>query len=311
MKNILLLIGILLTVSCNFLNGENEKVIYLCEESDNFRDLILESAVKRELNCAMEGIEREIIAEEEFSMIIKNRFGTEGKAFIYGVEDPRMIIFQAALTLNNVLRSAEKRHSWTEFTRTTNSRTKKSDILCPLVHKSNQKFLDEFWSNKKLIGNPIFDYLKANKNRLMKKALLAQILTLEPQIKKWKDSDWVEFTQEVALILAPMIEKLLPGDKLEALTFLLTCLEDFELKSNCDAEEESLFFMRTLHLDLRNHFIIKNLEEIYSLSNKEKRTTVCILDHSRIDGVRAGLEKKGFRVLGRKEFLREKRKSEL
>lgn len=294
------------------------KTIYLCGEThyedgkdSQFQMDILKLAAENKLVYAMEGLERELQVENEFSMQISAHFQTNKKPCIYGVEDPLFIIFKEALTLHSDFKSLKKRGTQIDAFSQNVYDTKKNDILCPLVHKSNQKFLGKFWANKQLIGNPIFDYLKKHKAALIKKTFQAQTATFKPQIEQWTDNNWIDFNREIVLILEPQVAKQIPTEKLETLEFLVTCVEDFELETDCDARAASQYFLKKLHLNLRNDFIIKNLEDIYSITKSQKKPVVCILGSAHIEGVKKGLEEKRFTVLGKKEFLKTLMKGDL
>lgn len=47
----------------------------------------------------------------------------------------------------------------------------------------------------------------------------------------------------------------------------------FELEDSCDALAKSEFFIDRLHLDLRDDFIVNNLEEIYSIAKKKRKSS--------------------------------------
>jgi len=318
MKKILLIIGVCLVTSFRLFGvevDENTKTIYLCgenhynsDEDSRFQMFIMQLASQKLLVYAKEGLEREVQAEKEFSRIVKAHFNTAGNPLIFGVEDPLFIIFKEALNINVSLTSIEKSNSYFDTQGQEIYESKKNDILCPLVHKANQKFLNEFWENKELIGNPIFDYLKENKSALIKKDFKAQTKAFKPQLKRWTDSKWIDFTREIVLVLEPMVSQQIPEEKLDILAFLLSCLNNFKLGSNCDSEDPSLYFMKKLHLELRNDFIVNNIVEIYSFS--KGKPVVCILGEAHIEGVKANLQNKGFIVLGKNEFLNMNRKTE-
>lgn len=321
MKNIIIIF--LLLICFNFLhageaNVESKKVIYLSgeyhfgdgnDEDSKFKKMINKLAAERKLVYAQEGLEREKQAEKEYGELIGKMFGSASSASIYGVEDPLYFLFDGALIMNNELRSLQKRKGKMHDSLYKIFLNKKIEILCPLVHKANQKFLSDFWNSEALIGNPIFEYLRANKNKLLNKKFEAQQTILTVQILQWDDSYWIDFGKEVALILAPLVESMISESKMEVFQFVLSCLEDFEIESNCDYRAQSSLLLQAVIRTLRDDFIIKNLEQIHSFA--KKKPVVCILGKLHIDNVKLELEKRGFLVLGKDEFMDRMRKDGL
>lgn len=311
MKKTLSILGLYLITSFGLLggtSGEESKIIYLSGESHHFSDidkaynqLIVQLMGIGEVCYAAERLQHVPDAEEAFREIIRQRpdHNASHNPLIFGVEDPLFNIFRDALNINTAFRSINKRGF---ALADVNYMGNRDSLPLALVLKSNQKYLSNFWKNKRLIGNPIFDHLKKNKKALIKMALKDQTTKFKTELAQATDNDWISFAHEIVLILKPTITELISLEKHESLDFLLTCLEDFSLESNCDPEAPSKFFLSKVNLELRDDFIVNNLEDIYSL--RQGRPLVCILGNQHIKDVKLGLEKKGFTVLGRKAFLR-------
>lgn len=315
-KPILSIILSLIIYSSSFgiTNDNSNNALYLIGEehySDadmNFVFDIMHKAAKKRLIYAKEGLERDNLAEKEYRENLQSN-GIQGMSngYLYGIEDPFFIIFKEALALNNLLRTMYKRYDTIDSVSEDVVKGAKNDLLCPLVTKTNQKFLQKFWDNKLLINNSIFKYLKIHKNALVKKTFTEQTKAFKQSIEKWNNASWIEFTQKVALILLEDIKEIIPGEKIETLNFLVNCLDEFELNSDCDSSDSSLgveqTFLKSLHLSLRNDFLVKNLEEIYTETKKLKKPFVCIVGYAHVKGIKKALIEKGFKVLGKQELI--------
>lgn len=304
----------LLLINCavfGISSNADSKTIYLIGENHyesntdaDFQRMIFQQAVEKKLVYAMEGLEHDVLAEKEFIEDLKMKgFPALSSGYLYGVEDPFFIIFKDALSLNNLFRANCRRYPITDSLSEKVIKTKKNDLLCPLVIKTNQRFLKNFW-NSTLQGNPIFNYLKTNKESLIKKTFTVQTQIFASQIRKWSNEDWIDFTQEIVLILTEDLKTKLPLEKLQTLEYLLTCLDEFELDSDCDGSVEDGTFLRSLNLTLRDDFLANNLEKIYNSSKKTQKPLVSILGHAHIPGITEALVNKGFTVLGKQELLK-------
>lgn len=321
MKKVIIIVLAVIGLGFNFiyavdLNVENAKVIYLLGEyhagsaGDNMEDtqsrkLVEHLAAERKVAYVKEGIVRGIQEEKEFRESLKNKYGVPN-INVYGVEDPLVFIFNSALLINFDYRSQLKSQNGAVFPLT----GKMLDLLCSLMYQGNQSFLDDFWHSEALIGNPIFEYLKDNKDYLLNAKSEVKEAIFRERVWEWDSSfHWMDLGKEVALRVAPLYADMLPESKRDLLRFVLSCLEDFELGSDCDYRAEPYVLMKALHLTLRDDFIINNLEQVYSIA--EGKPVVSILGKWHIDNVKAELGKRGFVVLGKDEFMDKMRKDEL
>lgn len=315
MKKSLFTIGILLAISCGFLNAHgywDEKIIYLIGENHRedkaYKDYITLLAAQGKLALGVEGLTREVSEEKAFRVGTKNRYKTSGNISIYGVEDPAFRLFQRALYLNNYLKAHDRNLDEIEAEIGKNYDLSKFNLLTFCMHKASQKFLNNFWESSFEENNPIFRYLQENKSEFLQSDSASRITHFSEQIDRWNNNDWVNFAHKVVLALKPFIMKHIAESDHKTLLTLERCFEDLKDEDNCGMNSPS--FIYPISIDLRNPFIIKNLEKIYSLV-KQKKPLVCILGKKHIPGVEAGLEAKGFTVLGKKELEEVLSKSEL
>lgn len=302
MKKILLTIGFCLLSLITFGDEVNKdvKVIYLCgenhanEDDTRFKEWIMSHANKNELVYAHEGIPREVEAEHLFLEYMGHERG------IYGVENSLYSIFMDAVQIA-ALRDALD-----------SPQPNEESILFLSILESNQLSLDKFWKQETLSNNAIFTFLKKRKDTLSKSTMQVQRDTIRSQIGTFKNRDWIDFCRQIALELGPIVAKQIPSEKLQTLEFLMQCASHgLKLERFSTVEEMSGFlvhFGEAVSVELRNGFMINNIAEIYSIA--KGKPLVCILGADHIKGVKEGLEKKGFKVLGKKEFLKTHNKNE-
>lgn len=294
--------GVLFTITLGLIIsgvcfGENDKTIYLCEEDHGsakdkeFSSAIIDLACEGQLFYVMEGLEREASAEKQIREFVRESFGVKGEPYLYGIENPLWFTFVSIFDLNqsltrpNIIQPKGKA---------------KLAIILKLINQSNQHFLSVVWNHEKLVGNSIFDYLKEKKDLLTEEMLSVSYVNANFPIEKWTNAEWIDFTHQLVLMLGPIVAERIPVEKLESLMFLLSCLVNPELDSNCSNED---FLIDTLYISLRNYFIINNLEEIYTITKDKKKPIISILGYLHVEEVKKGLENKGFLVLGKRELL--------
>lgn len=284
-----------------YLVGENH---YIGNEHQKFQRAVLELAAKKKLVYAMEGLERDDLAEQEMRDCFQEK-GINGMSngYLFGFEDPFFHLFNNVLDLNFLLRNVCQKSSNPSDPFTQIIESKKNDLLCPLVLKSNQESLKNFWNCKILQPNPIFAYLTKFKSQLIQKPFATQTAIFAKQIPIWKNLDWLNFTREASLIFGEDLKTTLPKKKLETLESLLKSAKEFQPRDDYHMSEAELStFMTALHLILRNDFIATNLKAVYIRTKLTQKPLVAILGDEHISGITKILSKQGYTVLGAKEL---------
>lgn len=284
-----------------YLVGENH---YSSEECAVYQRKTFELAAGKKLIYAMEGLERDTLAEKEYRDLYEAK-GMKGMSsgYLYGFEDPFFNLFNTALDLNFMLRDVFKQNVNSNNQLMIIINEKKNDLLCPLVSKTNQQFLSVFWACETLQGNPIFTFLVKFKEQLIEKSFAVQARFFLRQIPNWANLDWLHFTREISLILSKQVKSLLPSDKHKTLEDLIMNLKEFNPYSNYTQTQEELeWFMTKLHLVLRNPFIANNLQSIHVLTKHLNKPFVSILGDQHIPGITQALRDGGFTVLGAREL---------
>jgi len=282
-----------------------DRKVYLIPENhfssadNSFQREIVGNISRKKLIYAMEGVERDAFSEKE----LRKAIGLNEDANLYGIEDAFFTIFNHASDLNMNLKDYNP-NAIPEFL--TIIHNTKTDLLCSFVNKTNQSYLDNFWSNKLFQTNPIFKFLQANKEVLISKDLEQQVEIFERKIGGWTNASWVELTKGVVLILAPDLKKNLPEKNHRILEYLLGTIDK---KGISDNQTEFLKFRNALQLDLRNDFIADNLANVYNITKDLKKPLVSILGEHHIPGITKLLCTKGFTILGKKELDAELKKS--
>ncbi|OAI51109.1 hypothetical protein AYO37_00035 [Opitutia bacterium SCGC AG-212-L18] len=297
-KLIIIITAILISFGISNASTKNDKIIYLFGENHrdaddfNFKEGINILTAKGYVINAREGDIRDAAYEKERIKKAKQEspFKVSSDIGIYGVEDPIFHIFKSAMYLNNSFKTFNDPESRINEA----YKDKKIVTLLFLTHKNNQAFLENVWNDPILSQNPIFLFLEKNKAKLLEKDYSARFNFISNKIDRWDNDAWFDFAKRIAFLLAPKVIERIQKDKIEMLTQLLKCFEDLQDEEDCGANSQS--FIYPLGLDLRNDFIIENLEKIYSITKSKNKPLICILGRRHIPEVKKGLEQKGFLV---------------
>lgn len=301
--------------------NNSSKIIYLIGENHSskkdsaFRLDIFLQAEQKELIFASEGVSRDVVEEQDSINYLASALPGLTKSYFYGVEDPFFNLFSTLLSGNNALRFLKQTADFYGFnTQKFDSSAydqkisdSKLQILSNLTRGVYQKYLNNFWENKKLKSNPIFQYLSRNKKSLINTNLKDHVNTFSQKFSVWSDLEWIQFTREAALTLLADLRKVIPHEKWETLEFLINCFDIDDIDSDCNGypmKTQGLVFQDSLNLILRDDLIVKNIEEIYYLTEHIKKPLVTILGKAHIPGVKKSLIAKGFTVLDKKDLIK-------
>lgn len=295
----------LINIELNASNDEETKTIYLYGENHaNKEDEKFQNKIKA---LALDG--KVVFLREAKLFSGKDNTNNNTDKYIYGVEDPLCITLTETIILNAYLRNLVNSKEGLEKLIFEIARDDfKIELLLALTQKLNQEFFEKFLEDRvELQKNYIFNYLKNNKNEIYKmyegnSDLTVIRQTFQSKISDWTHGDDIWYWMEFTVVLAQMLSKEISISKPETLSYLLSCIENYQSEHDC-ANLRSI--LETAGLDLRNDAIINNIESIYFLTKEKGIPIICILGHKHIPEVKEGLEKKGFIVLNDKEVHEE------